>query len=124
MLPNSEANPLITEILSWYAATMLPTAETNAYAMDNPTLPEGMEIKQSYDTSVFIDNAIDEVYKTLGIAIVLVVLVIYLFLGNARAMLVPAVTVPVSLVATFLVGYDFGDEIDRLFAHADLVVRF
>ena len=41
MLPNSEANPLITELLSWYAATMLPTAETNAYAMDNPTLPEG-----------------------------------------------------------------------------------
>ena len=41
MLPNSEANPLITELLSWYAATMLPTAETNAYAMNNPTLPEG-----------------------------------------------------------------------------------
>jgi hypothetical protein len=41
MLPNSEANPLITELLSWYAATMLPTTETNAYAMNSPTLPEG-----------------------------------------------------------------------------------
>jgi multidrug efflux pump len=69
----------------------------------NPTLPAGMSIEQSYDTSVFIENAIDEVYKTLGIAIVLVVLVIYLFLGSARATLVPAITVPISLIATSLV---------------------
>jgi multidrug efflux pump len=48
----------------------------------NPTLPEGMEIKQSYDTSVFVKDAIKEVYKTLGIAIGLVVLVIFLFLGS------------------------------------------
>jgi multidrug efflux pump len=69
----------------------------------NPTLPEGMAIKQSYDTSVFIQGAIDEVYKTLGIAILMVVGVIYLFLGSLRAMLVAAVTVPVSLIATPLV---------------------
>lgn len=50
----------------------------------NPTLPEGMEIKQSYDTSVFVKGAIHEVYKTLLIAIGLVILVIYLFLGSAR----------------------------------------
>jgi multidrug efflux pump len=69
----------------------------------NPSLPEGMTIAQSYDTSVFIEGAIKEVYKTLGIAIVLVILVIYLFLGSARATLVPAVTVPISLIATSLV---------------------
>ena len=69
----------------------------------NPTLPEGMALKQSYDTSVFIEGAIKEVYKTLGIAIALVVLVIYLFLGSARATLVPAITVPISLIATSLV---------------------
>ena len=69
----------------------------------NPTLPEGMTIEQSYDTSVFIDNAIEEVYKTLAIAIILVVLVIYMFLGSVRATLVPAVTVPISLIATSLV---------------------
>jgi multidrug efflux pump len=67
----------------------------------NPTLPDGMAIEQSYDSSVFIEGAIREVFKTLGIAILLVILVIYLFLGGVRAMLVPAVTVPVSLVATF-----------------------
>ena len=64
----------------------------------NPTLPEGMAIKQSYDSSVFVEGAIREVYKTLGIAIALVIGVIYLFLGSVRAMMVPAVTVPVSLV--------------------------
>ena len=62
----------------------------------NPTLPEGLAIKQSYDSSVFVEGAIREVYKTLFIAISMVVGVIYLFLGSLRAMLVPAVTVPVS----------------------------
>ena len=84
----------------------------------NPTLPEGMEIKQSYDTSVFVKGAIAEVYKTLGIAIVLVVLVIFLFLGSLRATLIPAVTVPVSLIATFLVLWmlDFSINILTLLA--------
>jgi multidrug efflux pump len=80
----------------------------------NPTLPEGMEIKQSYDTSVFVKDAIKEVYKTLGIAIGLVVLVIFLFLGSVRAMLVPAVTVPVSLVATFTVLLALGFSVNIL----------
>jgi len=80
----------------------------------NPTLPEGMEIKQSYDTSVFVKDAIKEVYKTLSIAIGLVVLVIFLFLGSVRAMLVPAVTVPVSLVATFTVLLALGFSVNIL----------
>jgi multidrug efflux pump len=80
----------------------------------NPTLPQGMSIRQSYDTSVFVRGAITEVYKTLGIAIVLVVSVIFLFLGSARAMLVPAVTVPVSLVSTFLVLWMLGFSINIL----------
>lgn len=49
----------------------------------NPTLPEGMAIKQSYDTSVFVEGAIREVYKTLAIAIVLVIGVIYLWVAYA-----------------------------------------
>ena len=66
----------------------------------NPTLPDGMEIKQSYDTSIFVKGAIREVYKTLGIAIGLVVLVIFLFLGSVRAMLVPAVSTTTWSVST------------------------
>ncbi|MEJ2576910.1 MAG: efflux RND transporter permease subunit, partial [Gammaproteobacteria bacterium] len=80
----------------------------------NPSLPAGMAIKQSYDTSVFVKGAIAEVYKTLGIAIALVILVIFLFLGSARATLVPAVTVPVSLIATFLVLWILGFSINML----------
>jgi multidrug efflux pump len=67
------------------------------------TLPEGTEISDSYDSSVFIAKSIEEVYSTLIIAIILVVLVIYIFLGNIRATFIPAITVPVALIATFTV---------------------
>ena len=79
-----------------------------------PTLPEGMELTQSYDSSVFIEASITEVYTTLALAISLVVLVIYLFLGSARAMLVPAITVPVSLIATFILLMIWGFTINTL----------
>ncbi|MEX0758575.1 MAG: efflux RND transporter permease subunit, partial [Tistlia sp.] len=80
----------------------------------NPTLPQGLELRQSYDSSVFIQGAVDEVYKTLAIAIGLVVLVIYLFLGSLRAMLVPAVTVPVSLIGTSILLFALGFSINLL----------
>lgn len=68
----------------------------------NTMLPAHMSLEQSYDSSVFVESAIREVYITLGIAITLVILNIYLFLGSARAMIVPAVTVPISIIATFI----------------------
>ncbi|UCX04884.1 efflux RND transporter permease subunit [Shewanella glacialimarina] len=80
----------------------------------NPTLPAGMEIKRSYDSSVFIERSIDEVYQTLFIAMILVIIVIYLFLGSVRAMLIPAITVPVSLLATFTVLYALDYTINLL----------
>ncbi|MBV7317023.1 efflux RND transporter permease subunit [Shewanella sp. NIFS-20-20] len=80
----------------------------------NPTLPIGMEIKRSYDSSVFIEASIKEVYQTLFIAMVLVIVVIYLFLGSVRAMLIPALTVPVSLLATFIVLFALGYTINLL----------
>ena len=79
-----------------------------------PSLPEGLLLSRSYDTSVFIKAAIAEVYKTLGIAICLVVLTIFVFLGSARATLIPAVTVPVSVIATFLVLFVLGFSINLL----------
>lgn len=69
------------------------------------TLPEGMALEQSYDTSLFIEASLQEVRTTLLIAIGLVVLVIYLFLGSVRATIVPAVTVPVSLISTAILLY-------------------
>ncbi|NNK96861.1 MAG: efflux RND transporter permease subunit, partial [Desulfobacterales bacterium] len=80
----------------------------------NSNLPEGMQIRQSYDTSVFVEDAIKEVYKTLIIAIGLVVLVIFLFLGSIRATIVPAVTVPVSIMASFIALSVFGFSVNLL----------
>lgn len=84
----------------------------------NAMLPAGMRLEDSYDSSVFVERAIHEVYITLGIALVLVVLVIYLFLGSLRAMLVPAVAVPVSIIATFtvLAALDFSVNMLTLLA--------
>ncbi len=89
-------------------------AAKEAAARINPTLPEGMEIRQSYDSSVFVEAAIKEVYKTLFIAVAFVILIIYLFLGSARAMLVPAITVPVSLIATFILLSLWGFTLNML----------
>ena len=77
-------------------------------------LPNGMTIQQSYDTSVFIEGAITEVYKTLFIATCLVIFVILIFLGSVRATLVPAVTLPVSIISTFIVLYAMGFTVNLL----------
>ncbi len=69
------------------------------------TLPTGMSIKPSYDMSVFVEQAVHEVYVTFGIAVVLVILVIYCFLGSLRALIIPAVAIPVSMIAAFTALY-------------------
>jgi len=66
------------------------------------TLPEGLNLQASFDRATYINAAIWEVYKTLIIAFILVVLIIYLFLGNLKAVIVPAVALPVSLISSFL----------------------
>ena len=77
-------------------------------------LPEGMTITTGSDDSLFIDRAIDKVWVTLAEAAVLVVLVIWLFLGSWRATLIPAVTVPLCLLASFAVLWLFGYSINLL----------
>src|SRR5690606_14138340 len=78
------------------------------------TLPEGMEIFVAYDDTVFIGAAIKRVYWTLAEAMALVLLVIWAFLGSFRAALIPAVTVPVCLLAAFIPLYLFGYSINLL----------
>lgn len=80
----------------------------------NESLPEGLKLNTSYDSSVFIDSAVEEVYKTLFIALALVVVVMLVFLRNWRAALVPMVTLPVSLLATFWVLWMLGFSINLL----------
>ncbi len=80
----------------------------------NASLPKGMVMGVTYDSTEYIDVAVNEVYKTLAEAIVLVLLVIWLFLGSARAALIPAVTVPVCVVAAFMALWAFGFSINLL----------
>jgi len=66
------------------------------------TLPDSLKLGVSFDRATYINAAINEVYKTLAIAFVLVVIIIYLFLGNLKAVIVPAVALPVSLISAAL----------------------
>ena len=75
-------------------------------------LPDGLKIGVAFNRATYINTAIWEVYKTLFIAFILVVLIIYLFLGNLKAVVVPAVALPVSLIASFLGIYLFGLSIN------------
>ncbi|MGO9569213.1 MAG: efflux RND transporter permease subunit [Desulfomonilaceae bacterium] len=76
--------------------------------------PPGMKVVYPYDTTPFIKVAIEEVVKTLFEAILLVFLVMYLFLGNIRATLIPTIAVPVVLLGTFAVLGLFGFSINML----------
>jgi len=76
--------------------------------------PSGMKVVYPYETTPFVKVAIDEVVKTLFEAILLVFLVMYLFLGNVRATLVPTIAVPVVLLGTFAVLAFFGFSINML----------
>ncbi len=78
------------------------------------SLPEGMEIGVNFDSTVFIDAAVTKVYVTVIEAMALVLLVIWIFLGSFRASLIPAVTVPVCLMAAFISLWVFGYSINLL----------
>jgi multidrug efflux pump len=78
------------------------------------SLPEGTRIFVAFDSTVFIDAAVERVFETLFEAIALVIVVIYLFLGNARSALIPAVTIPVCLVTAFAALWAFGFSINLL----------
>ncbi|GHC31537.1 efflux RND transporter permease subunit [Aidingimonas halophila] len=78
------------------------------------TLPEGMELRVNFDSSVFVEGAIKQVVMTLFIAMGLVVLVIFMFLGNFRTTLVPAVTVPIALIGSFIALAVLGFSINLL----------
>ena len=66
-------------------------------------LPEGMKLTVAWDSSTPIERSLDDVYLALGLSLMLVVVVIFCFLGSWRATLVPAVAIPVSIVGTFTI---------------------
>ncbi|EJR6675181.1 efflux RND transporter permease subunit [Salmonella enterica] len=79
-----------------------------------PFFPQGMKVVYPYDTTPFVKISIHEVVKTLFEAIILVFLVMYLFLQNIRATLIPTIAVPVVLLGTFAVLAAFGYSINTL----------
>jgi len=76
--------------------------------------PEGLEYRIVYDTTVFVDESIHEVYKTLIEAFILVFLVVLVFLQNWRATIIPMVAVPVSLIGTFALMAGLGFSLNNL----------
>ena len=79
-----------------------------------PDLPPGTALEVNIDRAVFIEESMKEVVIALFIAMALVLVVIYVFLGNVRATLIPAVTIPVSIIAAFMVMAAMGFSINTL----------
>jgi multidrug efflux pump len=101
--PTPSANPLTTA-----------EAVTRAIEQIRPTLPKGMTVEIVYDASNFISASIYEVFKTIGEAALIVVAVILLFLGSFRSVLIPLVTIPLSLVGVCFVLFVLGYSINLL----------
>jgi HAE1 family hydrophobic/amphiphilic exporter-1 len=97
-------------------ANALDTANAIRTKLDEMSqfFPTGLKVVYPYDTTPFIRVAIDEVVRTLVEAIVLVFLVMYLFMGNMRATLIPTIAVPVVLLGTFAALGLFGFSINML----------
>ena len=79
-----------------------------------PTLQDGMKLAVAFDSSIFIERSIKSVYRTMGEAIALVVIVIFVFLRSLRSTAIPFVTIPVSLVGAFFIMYVLGFTINVL----------
>jgi multidrug efflux pump len=79
-----------------------------------PQLPEGLSASIVYDSTEYIESAIDEVILTLVLALGIVLVVIYLFLGSLRSVVIPAVAIPLALIGTFLLMLLMGFSINLL----------
>jgi multidrug efflux pump len=86
-------------------ANALATAKAVEATLDKVRVrfPEGLKARATYDTTVFVKDTMHEVVKTLFEAFVLVALVVFVFLGNMRATIIPVIAVPVSLIGAFMV---------------------
>jgi len=97
-------------------ANALATADAVKSTLDDlaARFPEGMAYAVLYDTTNFIQASITEVQETLYIAVALVVLVVFIFLGDWRSTLIPGIAIPVSLIGTFAVLAAFGFTLNTI----------
>ena len=77
------------------------------------TLPRGVKLESAFDGSVFVTHSIDDARLTLVIAAILVVLIIFVFLRNLRATIIPGLAIPASIIATFAIMYFLGFSINN-----------
>lgn len=101
VLPNANSLDVIKDVRA-----MLPEIEKN--------LPSGMKVGVPYDATAYIRDALQEVIKTLLETILIVIVVIYLFIGSLRAVLVPVVAIPLSLIGAASIMFAFGFTINLL----------
>ncbi len=117
----------VTSALDGQAGVAIPIfLQTGANALDTANaikakvaeleaeFPKGMKTNIPYDTSDFVKSTIEEVFHTFGEALILVVLVVFLFLQSWRATLIPMIAVPISIIGTFAGLYIFGFSINLL----------
>ncbi|MDN3637309.1 multidrug efflux RND transporter permease subunit [Simiduia curdlanivorans] len=105
---------LVIYQLSDANATSVAAAIHAEMARLAPMLPDGVRYEILYDTTDFINESIAEVYSTLFVAVALVILVVFLFLQNWRATLIPAIAIPVSLIGTFALMNALGYSINTI----------
>ena len=79
-----------------------------------PVLPQGLEARIPYDSTIYIQDAIDEVITTIVEAVIIVIVVIFLFLGSLRSVIIPAIAVPLSLVGGLFLMLLMGFSINLL----------
>lgn len=96
------------------ASDVIKNVKTLMADLQKNTFPKGMHYDISYDVSRFLDASIEKVVHTLFEAFILVAVVVYLFLGDWRSTLIPALAVPVSLVGTFAVMSAFGITLNMI----------
>jgi multidrug efflux pump len=104
VIRQATANPLE---LAGYVKAELPR-------LNEELAPQGVNISISVDNTVFIERSISSVYKTIGEAVILVALVIFVFLRSVRASIIPLVTIPVSLIGAFAIMSLAGFSINTL----------
>ncbi|MEM1174115.1 MAG: efflux RND transporter permease subunit [Pseudomonadota bacterium] len=112
------------EGVTGFSLAIVPQAQANLLAVNNgvrkrleeirPNLPDDIDVGINLDNSVFIRASMIEVGKALGFAIALVLIVIYVFIGTLRATIIPALTIPVSIISAFIVMAALGFSLNTL----------
>jgi multidrug efflux pump len=101
VLPNANSVDVISEVRKEFESIQ-------------QELPRGMEASIAYDSTIYINSAIKDVIKTLGETVLIVVLVIFLFLGSLRSVLVPLVAIPISLIGAVFLAQVLGFTVNLL----------